>query len=72
MGRDWIAELCTRSKSQKRFRIPVNVRLNDISLAAETSVTKLGMVMHHYDNMSQIVRKIDLLSSKSKSQLRIV
>ena len=40
--------LWSRSRSQKRFRIPVNVHLNDISSAAEPSVTKLGMVMTHY------------------------
>ena len=32
----------------KRFRIPVNVHLNDISSAAEPSVTKLGTVMQHH------------------------
>ena len=34
-------------KVTERFRIPVNVHLNDISSAAESSVTKFGMVMHH-------------------------
>ena len=29
-------------------RIPVNIHLDDISLAAEPSVTKLGMVMKHH------------------------
>ena len=43
-----IALLWIRSRSQKRFRIPVNVHLNDISSAAEPSVTKLGMVMQHH------------------------
>ena len=47
MGKDWIALLWSRS--QKRFRIPVNVDLDDISSAAEPSVTKLGMVMHRYE-----------------------
>ena len=35
-------------RSWKRFRIPVNVHLNDISSAAELSVSKLGMVMQHH------------------------
>ena len=35
-------------KVTERFRIPVNVHLNDISSAAESSVTKLGMVMQHH------------------------
>ena len=31
--KDWIALLWSRSRSQKRFRIPVNVHLDDISLS---------------------------------------
>ena len=42
LWRDWIALLLSRSRSQKRFRIPKNVHLDDISSAAEPSVTKLG------------------------------
>ena len=42
LWKDWIALLWSRSRSQKRFRIPVNVHLNDISSATEPSVTKLG------------------------------
>ena len=34
-------------KAQKRFRILVNVHLDDISSAAERSVTKLVMMMQH-------------------------
>ena len=33
-------------KVAERFKIPVNVHLDDISSAAEPSVTRLGMVMH--------------------------
>ena len=43
-----IALLWSRSKSQKRFRIPVNVQLDNISSAAEPSVTKLGMIMQQH------------------------
>ena len=35
-------------KVTERFRIPVNVHLDDVSSAAECSVTKLGMVMQHH------------------------
>ena len=48
LWKDWIALLRSRSKSQKRLRNPVNVHLDDISSAAEPSVTKFGMVMQHY------------------------
>ena len=44
----WIALLQSRSGSQKKLRIPVNVHLNDISSAAEPSVTKLGVVLQHH------------------------
>ena len=53
LWKDWIVLLWSRSRSQKRFRIPVNVHLNDISSAAEPSVTKLGMVMQHYGSKYQ-------------------
>ena len=33
---------------RKRFSIPVNVHLNDISSAAEPSLIKLDMVMQHH------------------------
>ena len=48
LWKDWIALLWSMSRSQKRFRIQVNVHLKDISSAAEPSVTKLGMVMQHH------------------------
>ena len=48
LWKDWIALLWSRSRSQKRFRIPVNVHLDNISSAAERPVTKLGMVMQHH------------------------
>ena len=51
LWKDWIALLWSRS--QKRFRILVNFHLNDISSAAEPSVTKLGMVMQHYGSKYQ-------------------
>ena len=36
------------SRSQERFKIPVNVHLDDIFSTAEPFVTKVGMVMHHH------------------------
>ena len=47
LWKDWIALLWSRSR-KKRFKIAVNVYLDDISLTAEPFVTKLGMVMHHH------------------------
>ena len=40
--------LWSRSRSHKRFCIPVNVHLDDTSTAAEPSVTTLGMVVQHH------------------------
>ena len=48
LWKDWIALLWSWSHSQKRFRIPVNIHLNDLYSAAEPSVTKLGMMMQHH------------------------
>ena len=35
-------------KVTERFKIPVNVHLDDTSSTAEPSLTKLSMVMHHH------------------------
>ena len=43
--KDWIALLWSSSRSQERFRFPVNVYLDDISSTAEPSVTKHAMVI---------------------------
>ena len=59
LWKDWIDLLCSRSRSKKRFRIPVNVYLDDISSAAESAVAKLGMVMQH---MGQNVMQEDWLA----------
>ena len=45
---NWIAVLWSRSRSQKRFKIPVNVHLDNTSSAAEPSVAILGMVIHYH------------------------
>ena len=44
LWKDLIALLWSRSRSQKRLRIPLNVHLNDISSAAEPSVTKIDIM----------------------------
>ena len=49
LWKDWNALLRSRSRSQKRFRIPVNVHLNNIFSAAESSVTKHGLNYHTKD-----------------------
>ena len=45
---DWITLLWSWPRSQEKLRIPVNIRVDDISSTAEPFVTKLGMVMHHH------------------------
>ena len=42
------SSVVVKVKVTEMFKIPVNVHLDDISSAAEPSVTKLGMVMQHY------------------------
>ena len=49
LWKDRIALLWSKSRSQKRFRIPVNVHLDDISSAAGPFLTKLGLVMQHHE-----------------------
>ena len=51
---------------KEKFRILVNVHLNDISSAAEPSVTKLGVVMQHHGRIS--CKKIGFLSSSLGSK----
>ena len=46
--KNWIALWWSRSRSQKRFKTPVNVHLEDISSTAKPSVTKPAIVMHHH------------------------
>ena len=48
LWKDWIVLLWSRSSSQKRFRVPENVHLDNISTAAEPSVTKLSIVMQYH------------------------
>ncbi len=40
--------MCSRSLSQLRLNVSVNVSLDDIVYIAESFVTKASMVRHHY------------------------
>ena len=60
LWKDLIALLCSRSRSQERFRIPVTVHLDSIPSTA--FVTKHGMVMHRHGTEWVSCRKIGLLS----------
>ena len=42
-----------------RFKIPVNVHLDDISSTAEPFVSKLGMVMHLHGQECHARRSVD-------------
>ena len=70
LWKDWIALLWSRPRSQERFKIPVNVHLDNISSTAELSVTKFGMAMHHHGPVS--CKKISLLPSSSESQWGLI
>ena len=57
-------------KVTKKFTVPVNGHLDNISSAAELSVTKLGMVRQHYGPES--CKKIGLMSSSSWSRCGLI
>ena len=67
--KDWIALLWSRSRSQKRFRIPVNDQLGDISTAAEPSVTKFAMVMQHHGPKCHARRLVCCLHVQGHSEI---
>ena len=68
LWKDWSALLWSRSGSQERLHILVNVHLDNIN--CWTFVTKLGIVMHYHGPES--CKKICLLSSSSRSQWRLI
>ena len=68
LWKDWNALLRSRSRSQKRFRIPVNVHLNDIPSAGEPSITKLGMVMQHHGPKYDARRLVSCLQGQGHSE----
>ena len=68
LWKDWIALLWSWSRSQKRFRIPVNVHLDDISSAVEPSVTKLGVVMQHHGPKCHARRLVCCLQVQGHSE----
>ena len=68
LWKNWIALLWSRSRAQKRFRIPVNVHLDDISSAVEPSVTKLGVVMQHHGPKCHARRLVCCLQVQGHSE----
>ena len=67
-----IGLLHSRSRSQQRFKMLVNVCLDDIFWTREHFVTKLGMVMQHHDPECHAEKNNCLLSSLSRSQQRLM
>ena len=55
-------------KVEEGLRIPVNVLLNNISSAAEPSVSKLGMVMQHHGPKCYARRLVRCLQVKGHSE----
>ena len=55
-------------KVTERLRIPVNVHMDDISSAAEHSVTKFGIVMHHHGPEYHARRLVCCLKSQGHSE----
>ena len=54
--------------TEKVQNISVNVHLNDISSAAEPSVTKLGMVMQHHGPKYHARRLVSCLQVQEHSE----
>ena len=48
MSSENVGLLCSRSMSQPRLKVSVNVSLDDILGIAELFVTKPNMMRHHY------------------------
>ena len=46
--------MCSRSLSQLRLNVSVNVSLDDIVYIAESFVTKASMVRHHYKRRNSV------------------
>ena len=68
LWKDWIALLWFRSRSQKGFRIPINVHLDNVSSTAEPSVTKLGMMMQHHGPKCHARRLVCCLQVQGHSE----
>ena len=54
-------------KVTEKFKIPVNVYLDNISSTAEPFVTKLGMVMHHHGSECHAMRLVCCLQVQGHS-----
>ena len=57
MSSENVGLLCSRSMSQPRLKVSVNVSLDDILCIAEPFVTKPSMVRHHYKPERHICEK---------------
>ena len=64
MSSENVGLLCSRSMSQPRLKVSVNVSLDDILCITEPFVTKASMVRHHY----KPERPNGFLSLRSRSQ----
>ena len=72
LWKDWFAVLCSRARSQKRFRIPVNFHLVVISSAAEPSVIKLGMVMQLHGPKYHARRLVSCLQDQDTVRAHLI
>ena len=59
------------TETEKGFNIPVNVHVDDMPLASEPSVTKLGMVMQHHGPKCPARRLVCCLQSVSYTHLTL-
>ena len=66
LGKDWI--VVVKVKVTEKVQIPVNIHRNDISAAAEPSVTELGMVMQHHGRKGQARRLVCCLQVQGHSE----
>ena len=66
---NWISE--SRSKSQQRFKMSLNVCSDDIFWIVTYFVTKLGMVVQHHKPECHAEKKC-LLSTRSRSQRGLI
>ena len=60
------------SRSQERFRIPVNLNLDDLSSTAGPYVTKLGMMMHCCGPECHAKRLVCYLYGQGHSRAHII
>ena len=64
MSSENVGLLCSRSMSQPRLKVSVNVSLDDILCIAEPFVTKPSMVRHHYKPECHIQKWVSIFKVK--------